>query len=944
MYTSKSGTTLPLGTLAIGALAIVLSATVASAQSDPVGYNALLASFSAAGLLPLYPPGYGVVVEQNEAPLNNGSPWQYVPDITASFLSRGITLINENNSGGTATSGHASNVAQVFYGNYNSGFYPAYGVSTVDLFNANIWAQTTEVPTTNTLNIQTLQPPSSLPSNNPAVANFSWVGPSLGSSALDNDALRRFDWLIDQTNLVAVVAVNNGSGTSIPPIMAAGYNSIAVGLSSGDGSTGPVPSGVDGPGRSKPDIVAPGALDETSFATPEVASAATMLVQVARYYPSLSAGTNAAVVKAILLAGTDKNPLATWSHTPTQPLDVHYGAGQVNFNWAYQIMTAGPQTAGTTSLAASTGWSYSSVAPSNSAGNTQTYYFQVPSGQPVDLSALLTWERNVSYTNGGGMLNFSTSLATIDLNLYQANNNTLGSLLQSSSSSIDNVQYVFDRGLAPGEYALQVVRTDAMAGAYNFALAWQTQSVPYWIFGNGSWNNAANWNNDLVAGGVGREAALYAPTMAGINVTLDAAQIVGLLTLGNSASASTGYTISAGSGGSLTFSNSGSSAQLNVMSGNQLISAPVILASNLIVTPTSGATIAISGNISGSGALTETGAGTLVLMGGDTYSGITTISAGTLQIGPGGTLGPNNVADNSVLQVNRPDFFTFSNSVSGSGVLVQSGTGTLILTGTNSYSGGTRVNAGNAAFSSFNSIPGSGTIFVNASGAVNVSGAYSTVSGWLFSTKISAASNGALALIGTSNESINMAGYPQLSLGATSPGTTYSGVLTPAGSTYYLGGGGGTLTFTRNLTGAKSLVVENPGTVVLTGSNTYSGSTTVNGGTLKVLSPSSIPGGNLNVGSNLAAFGISAPTLVLSDTSSTLGSDLSGLTVLTADTAGIDPLSGLPALGNSTGNPVVPAAGGLNAVPEPGTLLILLATGSLGLLFRASKSRKRRLF
>ena len=144
------------------------------------------------------------------------------------------------------------------------------------------------------------------------------------------------------------------------------------------------------------------------------------------------------------------------------------------------------------------------------------------------------------------------------------------------------------------------------------------QAVPNWITANGSWNNAANWNNDLVAGGVGREAALYAPTMTGINVTLDAAQTVGLLTLGNSASASTGYTISAGSGGSLTFSNSGSSAQLNVMNGNQVISAPVILASNLIVTPTSGATIAISGNISGSGALTETGAGTLILMGSST--------------------------------------------------------------------------------------------------------------------------------------------------------------------------------------------------------------------------------------------------------------------------------------------------------------------------------------
>ena len=659
-----------------------------------------------------------------------------------------------------------------------------------------------------------------------------------------------------------------------------------------------------------------------------VAAEAATLVQVARTYPTLSAGTNAAVIKAILMAGTDKNPLPTWSHTATQPLDTQYGAGQINFNWGYQILAAGPQAAGTASLAASTGWSYSLVNPNTSSGSVQTYYFNVPAGQPADLSALLTWQRMITATAGTGSnpYTFAPSLATINLNLYQANGNTLGSLVDSSSSSIDNVQYVFDRGLPAGEYALQVKRTDAIPGGWNFALAWQMQAVPYWIDGNGSWNNAANWNNDLIAGGIGREAALYAPTMAGLNITLDAAQTVGLLTLGNSASASTGYTIAAGSGGTLTFSNSSASAQLNVMSGYQVISAPVILASNLTVTPTAGATIAISGNISGSGAISETGAGTFVIMGSDTYSGTTTISAGTLQIGPGGTPGPNTLADNSVLQLNRPDSFTLINSVSGSGVLVQSGTGTATLTGLNSYGGGTRVNAGNIVFSSINSVPGSGTVLINQAGAVNVSGAFSTVTGWLNSGRISTASSGALALAlaTTNNETINMAGYPQLSLGAASPGTTYSGVLTPAGSTYFLGGGGGKLTFTPNLTGARSLVVDNPGTVVLTGSNTYTGSTTVNGGTLKILSPSSIPSGNLNVGSNLAAFGASAPTLMLSGTTSTLESDLSGLQVLSSSIAGSDPSSGPSALNNSSGNPAAVTSADVNAVPEPGALAVVV--------------------
>src|SRR5262249_32329763 len=163
-------------------------------------------------------------------------------------------------------------------------------------------------------------------------------------------------------------------------------------------------------------------------------SDATMLEQVADHYPALSAGTNAAVIKAIIMASASKNPLPSWSHTFPAPLDPQYGAGQVNFNASYQVMTAGPQLASTTTLASSTGWSYSSLNPSNSSGNTQTYFFQVPSGQPYDLSALLTWQRNITATLSG-TYSFAPSLAAINLNLYQASGFTVGSLLQSSSSS-----------------------------------------------------------------------------------------------------------------------------------------------------------------------------------------------------------------------------------------------------------------------------------------------------------------------------------------------------------------------------------------------------------------------------------------------------------------------------------------------------------------------------
>ena len=62
-----------------------------------------------------------------------------------------------------------------------------------------------------------------------------------------------------------------------------------------------------------------------------------------------------------------------------------------------------------------------------------------------------------------------------------------------------------------------------------------------------------------------------------------------------------------------------------------------------------------SGVISGTGALVQAGSGTLILTGNNTYTGGTTISTGTLQIGNGGTTGNivGDVTDNGTLIV-RP--------------------------------------------------------------------------------------------------------------------------------------------------------------------------------------------------------------------------------------------------------------------------------------------------
>jgi len=90
------------------------------------------------------------------------------------------------------------------------------------------------------------------------------------------------------------------------------------------------------------------------------------------------------------------------------------------------------------------------------------------------------------------------------------------------------------------------------------------------------------------------------------------------------------------------------------------------------------------------------GLGVTILIGGNTYTGGTTINAGTLQIGDSGTSGSiaGNVTDNATFAFNRSDSVTFSGVISGTGALVQMGPGTLTLTGDNSYGGGTTINTG----------------------------------------------------------------------------------------------------------------------------------------------------------------------------------------------------------------------------------------------------------
>jgi autotransporter-associated beta strand protein len=98
-----------------------------------------------------------------------------------------------------------------------------------------------------------------------------------------------------------------------------------------------------------------------------------------------------------------------------------------------------------------------------------------------------------------------------------------------------------------------------------------------------------------------------------------------------------------------------------------------------------------------SGTVTKNGTGTVTISTDNTYTGATTISGGTLQIGAGGTtgtLGSGAVLNDAALVFNRSNQISVSNVISGSGSVTNAGSGTLEVLGNNTYSGGTFITAG----------------------------------------------------------------------------------------------------------------------------------------------------------------------------------------------------------------------------------------------------------
>lgn len=288
------------------------------------------------------------------------------------------------------------------------------------------------------------------------IENHSWGG---DDALWSLDILYKEDYRIERDNIVSCVGVDNAA--SMSQMMANGYNSIAVGVSSGNHPhTG---TSFDTTGRGKPDLVAPASY--TSYATPIVASGAALLIGEINRSPALSAARSSMAIKALLLAGATKAEFPGWSHSPQQPLDRIFGAGEVNIYNSYKALVAGQQLASNNSEVTLDGWDSNAT----SSSGRRLYYFSVPAGKRMSLSAILTWNRHI--TPSSDWLSMTPRLENLDLKLWRASAFSIGAAVSTSASTIDNVEHIYETTLLAGQYALEVV------GAVNgekYGLAWKS--------------------------------------------------------------------------------------------------------------------------------------------------------------------------------------------------------------------------------------------------------------------------------------------------------------------------------------------------------------------------------------------------------------------------------------------------------------------------------------
>lgn len=373
-----------------------------------------------------------------------------------------------------------------------------------------------------------------------------------------------------------------------------------------------------------------------------------------------------------------------------------------------------------------------------------------------------------------------------------------------------------------------------------------------------SWQNSGNWNNG-VPNAVGSSASIIADITAPQTITLDGAVVLGSLTIGDpTAAGASSYTVNAGTytsgsstlAGTLTFdvASGGATLTQTANSAANLITANIALADPLTISnAATSAALTLSGVISGSGGITKTGAGPLVLTGANTFTGGLNLSVGSLRVGNNAALGTGTatIGNTTTLMANSTASRTLANALSLSGSFTlgdATNSGALNLTGAATLTGSTQIT--NATYVSMSGAIGDGgnarSLTKAGAGTLVLEGNNSYTGGTVISAGVlELGGNERLANAGNvtiSSGTFDLGGFTETinAFSATAAANVTAGTLNATGG-YSFSNASGVITVNAALGGGSAALTKSgAGTLTLTGAGTYAGGATISAGVVQV--------------------------------------------------------------------------------------------------------------
>ena len=418
----------------------------------------------------------------------------YYPGTTLSNFA-GITFDNQGPS--SAVSGHSTGSALIFFGttgvarDLGTAGNPAVQVYAASVLSGEDWVHGV---IHNFSPFFGFQDPNTSLFDRSTVSNHSYILDNPSGGVLDIELLQRLDFVINETD--TTVVAGSANITTLPPGWAPAFNNLTVGQTRGTHGQGLTTT--YGSGRVAVDVVVP--TTTSSGATPYVTGSVAILQDAAD-------GSDAAtseVIRATIMAGATKDePTSAGDRSGTQPLDSISGAGQLNILNSYNIQQGGEFDGGAVTpvvLQGYYGWDYESNLELN---GQRLYEFEVAAGNQLEnFSVVLSWNQRIVDVNSSSF-RFAPveELANLSLELLDSS----GAVVDSSLSTVDNVEHVFQNALAAGTYLLRVSNDSGFASDYG--LAWRGDLVAVFPLGDVGMDGDVNFLDiprfvDLLISGV----------------------------------------------------------------------------------------------------------------------------------------------------------------------------------------------------------------------------------------------------------------------------------------------------------------------------------------------------------------------------------------------------------------------------------------------------------